>query len=146
MTHIRRRRTVPCQAKRPRAIKILAGSDPERQVEAAVPHLLAVDAHKVCRGDGVLEHDEDNGLLAVIGDRAVGGVVAQVGSEAARHRRGVQSPPLPLQEERPRFVTAPKQLMGVGVVSPGFDPRPSLSVPKVSASLAPTTREAIGSC
>ena len=50
----------------------------------------------------------------MVGDGAVRGEVAQVGRKPGCHRRGVERAPLPLDEERPRLVTA-QQPEGVGV-------------------------------
>ena len=67
------------------------------------------------RSHGVLEDDEDGGLRVVVFEGPGAGVVAQVGREARGHRGGMQRPPLPLEEERPRRVAASQEPEGVGV-------------------------------
>ena len=69
-------------------------------------HLLGRHAQEVGDGDVFVEDHQDGGLLAVVVDGPVGGVVAQVGGEPGGDRHGADGPALPLQEEGPGGVAA----------------------------------------
>ena len=63
----------------------------------------------------VIEDHQNGGLDAVVVQGPVGGVGAQVGRDAGRHRNRPQYPPLPLQEEGPHLPRALQDVEGVGV-------------------------------